>query len=169
MVAALTDIHHTTCVHGNINRKIQFPSTLTAPAKHPQEVPICREDLDTVVVSVHNIHIPGSVAGDTTWINELTLATAFPPKAAGIGEVGVQNLNSVVLGICHIHLAIVGIECDIQGVKELLRSIPLGAHCSQEFACRREFLDPVIASVCHQNVPHVIQRYASRMAKLSLS
>ena len=46
-----------------------------------------------MVVSVGHIHLPSAVTGYTTWITELSFATALLAKGAGEGEVRVQDLN----------------------------------------------------------------------------
>ena len=53
------------------------------------------------------------------WAIKLSLATAALPEDAEEIEVKVQNLNTIVIGICHIHLIITSIERNANGIRKL--------------------------------------------------
>jgi hypothetical protein len=93
----------------NTCRPIQFPPILPTPPKHPQILPFSSKDLDT---TVSHLHLPGTVAGYAVWITKLSCATALPPKGTGEGEVGIQNLNTVITNVSHIDLVIAGTKCN---------------------------------------------------------
>ena len=149
MIAIVTDIHHTTSVNCSTPRTIQFPSTLTMPPKHPQELPLSCEDLDTMVASVSHIHLPSAVTGYTTRITKLSLATALLAKGAGEGEVRVQDLNKMIQIVSHIHLVVASVECNVSWTPELQRSTALGTHCCKELTFCCELLNAMVIIISH--------------------
>jgi hypothetical protein len=144
MIIMFTDIHQVTSVYSNT--KAQFTPR---PLKHPQKYPLRCEDLDTMVLRICHIHIPGTATGYTQWVMELSHATAFLPKGAGEGEVRVQNLNTMIVGICHIQLVIASIECNASGSRKLQSSTALSTYSSRVFAIWLESLDAMVPTINH--------------------
>ena len=65
--------------------------------KHPQELALGCEDLDTMVIVVGHVHLPSPVTGYVVWNVELSLFAAQFPEGAGESEVRVQDMNTITL------------------------------------------------------------------------
>ena len=80
--------------------------TLTIRPKHPQELPCGCEYLDSIVRTVGHIDIPSAVTSYATWEIKFTFISTTLSKGAVVGEVRVQNLDTMIVLIHYIHLVI---------------------------------------------------------------
>ena len=121
MIFSLTYIDFVLRVNGYPHRIFEFtlPPAVTPESSH--KFPRGCEDLDAMVASVSHIYLPSAVTG---YITRISIASASSPKSAGVGEVRVQNLNTVVIVLCNVYLLVTSIECHTTRVRELQTSIP---------------------------------------------
>jgi len=86
--------------------------------------------LDTVIVGVCNVDMPGGINRDTGWVVELPGPTALAAPLGDVVAAAGELLDAVVEGVRDVDLS-AGINRDTEGVVELpgsaARCTPLGA------------------------------------------
>ena len=77
------------------------------------------EHLNSVVVTIGDIHLAFTISGYVARMVELSIVTAFTTKTTGVCEVRVQNLNSAVAIFSNIHFVCVRMYCNACWAKKL--------------------------------------------------
>ena len=169
MVALFSHVHHIVTVDADAGGFVQFSIVFTILPKLSQELSLCCEHLNAVVVEVSHIHIPSAVKCHIIGVVELSIITAMTAKGTGECQVGVQNLNAMIPAVCYIYFLVVWVDGNTSSIVEFKKLATTLTYYCNRLPIWCELLNGVIVCIHHQGFATTIHCHTPSTTKVSMS